>query len=94
MTKRDLFLLLLAIGIVIGYTYALDTPQALEIPLRAEPYNFTSTQFNLLYFATFSLIGFLSIPLGIFIDRYPIKKTLILLLLMLLVSQTVSALMF
>lgn len=94
MNKRDALLLLLAVGIIIGYSYALDTPQALQIPLREEPYNFTSSQFNLIYFATFLLIGFLEIPLGILIDRYPIKKTLIAMLLALLVSQGVISLMF
>jgi uncharacterized protein involved in exopolysaccharide biosynthesis len=34
MEKKDIFLLILAVGIIIGYTYALDTPQALEAPLR------------------------------------------------------------
>lgn len=94
MTRRDLLLLLLAVGIIIGYTYALDTPQALEIPLRKDPYNFTSSEFNLIYFATFLLIGFLEVPLGIAIDRYPIKRTLMIMLLGLLLSQVVISLMF
>ena len=34
MTRKDLFLLFLAVGIIAGYTYALDTPQALQVPLR------------------------------------------------------------
>lgn len=94
MKRKDALLLFLAIGFIIGYTYSVDTPQALEIPLRSPPYNFTSSQFNLIYFSTFLLIGVLQIPIGIFIDRYPIKRTLLAMLITLLISQTVIAMMF
>jgi hypothetical protein len=59
MTRKDLFLLFLAVGIIVGYTYALDTPQALQVPLRKEPYEFTTTYFNLIYFSTFISIALL-----------------------------------
>lgn len=94
MTKRDAFLLFLAVGIIIGYTYSVDIPQALEVPLRKPPYNFTTVEFNLLYFSTFVLIGFLQVPFGVFVDRYPIKRTLLALLIILCLSQTVIGLMF
>lgn len=94
MKKEYWILLVLSVGIIIGYTYALDTPQALEIPLRKPPYSFSSVEFNLIYFCTFLLIGPFNIPLGILIDRYPIKRIMILLLLASLLSQTVISLMF
>lgn len=94
MLKRNLFLMFLAVGIIFGYTYSLNTPQALEIALRKEPYNFTTISFNLIHFGTHILSAFLSIPLGIFLDKYPIKTTLIALLILLLMAQVLISLMF
>lgn len=71
-----------------GYTYSLDIPQAIETPLRATPYHFTTDQFNLIYFSTFFLVVFLVIPLGIIIDRYPIQYTLLALLFIGLAAQS------
>lgn len=48
----------------------------------------------MIYFATFSLIGFLVIPIGVIIDKYPLKKTLMVMLLALLLSQVVISLLF
>lgn len=94
MEKSSYLLLFLAIAILVGYTYCLDTPEALEVPLRKPPYNFTSANFNLMYFFTFLAVGVLDIPLGIIIDRAPIKRTVIALLILSLASQTVIALLF
>lgn len=94
MEKEYIILLILSVGVMIGYTYCIDTPQSLEIPLRENPYNFSSTEFNFIYFSTFILIGPLSIPLGIAIDRFPIKKTLLILLSGSFLSQLTIALMF
>lgn len=54
----------------------------------------SSTEFNLIYFATFSLIGLLVIPIGIILDRHPLKRTLKVLLLALFISQITVAFLF
>lgn len=48
----------------------------------------------MIYFATFSLIGLLVIPIGIILDRHPLKRTLKVLLLALFISQVTVAFLF
>ena len=67
--RSSLLLMVLASAIVFGYTYGLDVTQALEVPFREEPYNFTTLQFNLMYVFTFMPIFLFNIPIGIIIDR-------------------------
>ena len=47
-----------------------------------------------MYFSSFAIISLIQIPFGIFLDRSPIKPTLIFLLLVLMISQTTISLMF
>lgn len=94
MEKSSYLLLFLAVSIILGYTYSLDTPEALEIPLRNAPYNFTTTYFNFMYFSTFLSVGLFCIPIGLLIDRLPLKFTVISLLILSLLSQFVTSLMF
>lgn len=42
MLSEDHMLVCFGTIIVIGYGYSLDMPQALEVPLRESPYNFSS----------------------------------------------------
>ena len=34
MRKTEILIVLMCVGILLGYTYGLDIPQALEVPLR------------------------------------------------------------
>lgn len=84
----------LGILIVSGYSYSLDWPQALEAPLREAPYNFSTFQFNMLYFVTSLPIGLLNIPLGILIDKIPLSLSILIITMIGLVSQLAIALSF
>lgn len=94
MEKSSYLLLFLAVSIIIGYTYSLDTPEALEIPLRNAPYNFTTAYFNLMYFFTFLSVAIFCIPIGLLIDRLSLSFTIISLLILSLLSQFLTGLMF
>ncbi len=94
MIKIQSFLLMfLGSAIVFGYTYGLDLIQALETPFREEPYSFTTSQFNLMYFFTFLPIFLFNIPIGIIIDRNEVTISLFVLLFMSLASQVVGTCM-
>lgn len=93
MERKYWALLALGILIMIGYTYSLDIPQEIQTPLQQDPYNFTTEQFNLIYFSTFILVTFLVIPIGIGIDRFPTSLSIIVLLALGLISQTVIGLL-
>lgn len=93
MQFKYIVLLLLSIFIMAGYTYSLDIPQEIETPLRNIPYSFSTDQFNLLYFSTFFLIIFLVIPIGFIIDQSPIKYTLLTLLVLGFISQSLIGLL-
>ncbi len=55
---------------------------------------FTSSTFNMMYAFTFLPILLLDIPIGIVIDRVDLKKSVFVLLVITLLSQTVTGLMF
>jgi hypothetical protein len=94
MEKEHIILVLLASGILFGYGYGLDIPQALEKPLREEPFNFDNIKFNLLYFFTFLPVVLFEIPIGILIDKFPVRNCLYLLLLLGFLAQLVISLAF
>lgn len=94
MEKYSYLLLFLSVSIMLGYTYSLDTPEALEIPLRNPPYNFSTTSFNLMYFFTFLAVGLFCIPIGVLVDRLSMKITIMGLLFLSFGSQFITALMF
>ena len=77
MKKEDKVITFLGLVIVIGYGYAMDMPQALETPLRGEPCNLSSIEINLLYFCTYFPVMFTDIPLGILLDRFPLRKSVL-----------------
>lgn len=93
MQVKYILLLLLSILIMAGYTYSLDIPQEIETPLRNIPYSFSTDEFNMLYFSTFFLIIFLVIPIGFIVDQYPIQYTLISLLVLGFVAQSLIGLL-
>lgn len=80
--------------ITVGYGYSLDMPQALEVPLRDEPYNFSSIEFNLLYIATSIPIIFTDIPLGIILDKFPLQITVVIIALTSFTAELLTAVLF
>ena len=94
MELEDMVLLVMGTLIVIGYGYSLDMPQALEVPLRAPPYNLTSIEFNWLYICCNLPIVFTDIPLGLVLDRFPLQKTVIVIALASFTAELLTALLF
>ena len=76
MDLQNTILILLASALLFGYCFGFDMPQALEAPLRVEPYNYTNLQFNFLYFFQFLPVVLFQIPIGFLIDKYPVKRTM------------------
>ena len=91
MEFEDIVLLFMATIIVMGYGYSIDMPQALETQLREAPYNLTSLEFNFLYFATYIPIMITDIPVGMLLDRFPMQKTIILLVVVSFTFELLSA---
>jgi MFS family permease len=94
MKTQTKILIFLASALLFGYTYAFDIPQALEAPLRLAPYHYNNFEFNLLYFFQFLPVALLQIPLGVVIDKYPVKKSLSLFAGLSLASVIVAGLAF
>lgn len=90
---HSLGLTFLGSAIVFSYAYCLDLFQALEVHFRESPYNFTTMEFNLMYFFTYLPIFLFNIPIGTIIDRTPPSKSLFVLVLMSFVSQLVCTIM-
>ncbi len=87
-------ILTLSVVLVAGYTWSLDMPLALEVPLREQPYNFSNFDFNLLYFATYIAVCFSDMPVGMLLDKLPIKKTILCISLISIISEIGILLMF
>jgi hypothetical protein len=77
MKKSHKMIILLSILLVAGYMWSLDMPLALEVPLREEPYSFSSFEYNFLYFANYVAIFLSDMPLGMLLDRFPIRRTVV-----------------
>jgi len=72
----------------------MDMPQALELPLRGEPYNLNSIEFNTLYFAMFLAILITGLPLGVLLDKFPLQKTVIAIALSSFIAELSIAVLF
>ena len=94
LSRNEWLFTVLSILIVTGYTYTLDWPQALETPLREPPYNFSTFQFNMLYFAALLPVGLLGIAIGITIDRIPLPISIMVITLLGFVAQLTIAMCF
>lgn len=94
MERDDILLIALATLVVAGYGYSMDMPQALEVPLREPPFNFTSMEFNLLYVFTYLPIIFTDIPIGVLLDKFPLQRTVIIITLIGFLSQIITAFLF
>lgn len=94
MQKETKILIILASALLIGYTYGFDLAQALQAPLREEPYYYTNLEFNLLYFFQFLPVTLFQIPIGMMIDKYPVKRAMFFFVFLCFVSTLVSALAF
>jgi hypothetical protein len=92
-SKHALGLTLLGSAIVLSYAYCLDLFQALEVHFREPPYNFSTLEFNLMYFFTYLPIFLFNIPIGTIIDRTPPARSLFALVFMSFFAQTLCTLM-
>lgn len=77
-----------AILILVGIYFSQDEPQALQVPLKNEPFNLTGAQFNFIYFITNFPIVLFSILGGIIIDRVGVKKAGIIFALVIFLAQS------
>lgn len=84
----------LSMSLMAGYTWSLDMPLALEVPLREDPFNFTNFDFSLLYFATYIPVCFFDVSIGMLLDRISIKKAAIWITLICLLSEIGILMMF
>lgn len=94
MQLSDKIITVMGLIIVIGYGYSVDMPQAIEAPLREEPYSLSSIQINLLYFSTFLPVMFTDIPLGIVLDKYPMKITVLVIAISSFLAELAIAMLF
>ena len=94
MEWEDILLIFLGTIIVVGYGYSMDMPQALELPLRGEPYNLNSIEFNILYFATYLPILITDLPLGVILDKFPLQKTVVVIALSSFIAELLTAVLF
>ena len=95
MERKEYFILIfLASALLFGYAYGLNMPQALEKPLREEPFNFDNIKFNLLYVLTFAPTVVFEIPIGILIDKYPIRRSMYIFVILSFAAQLAAGLAF
>jgi len=94
MEWEDILLIFLGTIIVVGYGYSMDMPQALELPLRGEPYNLNSIEFNILYFSTYLPILITDLPLGVILDKFPLQKTVVVIALSSFIAELLTAVLF
>jgi len=94
MKKSYKIVIALSVMLLTGYTWSLDMPLALEVPLREEPYNFSNFDFNFIYFATYITICFSDMPVGMLLDKLPIRKTIICIGLISLIAEVGVLFMF
>jgi len=93
MSRNSWGLTILSSAIMLSYAYCQDLFQALEVHFREPPYNFTTLEFNLMYFFAYLSILLFNIPIGTIIDRSSPVKSLFVLLFMSLISQITNSLM-
>jgi hypothetical protein len=72
----------------------MDMPQALENPLREEPYSLSSLEINLIYISTYLPVMFTDIPLGVILDKFPMQKTVLIIAITSFLSELAIALLF
>jgi hypothetical protein len=63
-------------------------PEALEVPLKEPPYSFSTAEYNYLYVFSFVPIVLFDIPLGMLMDRIPLRYTMMTMAILLFFSQT------
>ena len=87
--RREYIITFCAILILVGIYFSQDEPQALQVPLKAEPFSLSGTQFNFIYFITNIPVVVLSVIGGIVIDRIGVKKAGVIFSLGVLLAQSV-----